>query len=341
MRTSRDHDSPSFSSTLLDQIYRSIDEGETKSGETNFYRQQQTTSFNKQTDTKHNNIPRTEQKLLVAKDNSRKSCRQRHHEIHDKDVLFFSSTSISSDSSSSVFSSCDTDSLSRASCFASQWPKPVRTSASFRFEKEKQGTRVFDGLYRNYDAKQSTEIRGEEALLIKNKSRALKIYNNLKKVKQPISPGGKLTSFLNSLLFTAGNNVKKKSKGTCEAVNSSNTKERSVTCSSTRSCLRKTTSSYDGEMKTVRFVPVEEKESRVVIKEAARKFLNEYRNSHKKNDLPINHYDDDDVASCASSDLFELDHLDVLGDSRYCEDLPVYETTRISTNRAIANGLIV
>jgi hypothetical protein len=51
--------------------------------------------------------------------------------------------------------------------------------------------------------------------------------------------------------------------------------------------------------------------------------------------------DDDDIASCASSDLFELDNLSVVGIERYREELPVYETTHLGTNRAIANGLFL
>ncbi|MED6193001.1 hypothetical protein PIB30_014986 [Stylosanthes scabra] len=51
--------------------------------------------------------------------------------------------------------------------------------------------------------------------------------------------------------------------------------------------------------------------------------------------------DDDDDMSCSSSDLFELDHL--IGSSaagiRYNEELPVYETTNLETNNAIANAL--
>ena len=47
--------------------------------------------------------------------------------------------------------------------------------------------------------------------------------------------------------------------------------------------------------------------------------------------------DDDDIQSCSSSDLFELDHL--VGARRYQEELPVYETTNLETNKAIANGL--
>lgn len=88
--------------------------------------------------------------------------------------------------------------------------------------------------------------------------------------------------------------------------------------------------------------------------EASRGFLREYRQNPKKsNDLVLKELssrskvdyedddDDDDASSYASSDLFELDHLAVFGSERYCEELPVYETTHVGTNRAIANGLIV
>jgi len=91
------------------------------------------------------------------------------------------------------------------------------------------------------------------------------------------------------------------------------------------------------------------------VEEAAREFLKEYHRSQNKSNL-INlrdfpngveddeddddNSDDDDAASYSSSDLFELDHLSVMGNNRYREELPVYETTHVSTNRAIANGLI-
>ncbi|KEH39914.1 hypothetical protein MtrunA17_Chr1g0150831 [Medicago truncatula] len=352
---------PSFSSTLLDQIYRSIDEGETKltTETTKFYREQKPTVINKPTtDRKYYNYePKTEKLVTVVKEtnNNRKS----NQHDHDQDALFFSSTSISSDSSSSGFSSSDTDSLYRtksrsSSCFVPPRPKPVRTStsASFRFEKEKHGNHVFDDFCRSSETKQGTETRGEEVILIKNKSRAVKIYNNLKKVKQPISPGGKLTSFLNSLFVNSNNEKKMKTEKptkTKKQMNTWETHEGKVasTCSSassfSRSCLSKT-ASFCGrnDYKTVGFCGVEE--GRAKVEEATRKFLNEYHSRNKKKkkddlvllkDLCINQNeeedeDDDDVASCASSDLFELDHLSVFGDSRYCEELPVYGTTRVS-----------
>ena len=71
-----------------------------------------------------------------AKNNNRK------HLHRDEDVMFFSSTSISStDSSSLGFSSSDTESISRASCFAPQVGRGGGGSASVR--SEKQGMRVF------------------------------------------------------------------------------------------------------------------------------------------------------------------------------------------------------
>ncbi|XLS99411.1 hypothetical protein HN51_042146, partial [Arachis hypogaea] len=142
--------------------------------------------------------------------------------------------------------------------------------------------------------------------------------------------------------------------------------------SSSKSCLSKTLTSEreklrNGAKRTVRFYPVSvivgeeginnkvatktwknstNVEKSKVVKEAAREFLEEYHKNknknnlvsealmdlHKNNNSKINNAneddehdndDDDDVASCASSDLFELDHL---------AELPVYETTHVSTN---------
>ncbi|KAK7310682.1 hypothetical protein RJT34_08334 [Clitoria ternatea] len=335
--------SPTFSSSLLDQIYRSIEDGERKSTETNFYRH--TTTMDRDCTKKQS---RTKSNIFEWKKNTKLL-------DPDQDVLFFSSTSISSsDSSYGGFSSSDTESISRASCYEPPRPNSLRTCASFR--SEKQGTRVFDGG-------KTITVRDEE-LLIKSKSRALKIYNNLKKVKQPISPGGRITSFLNSLFA----NTKKTNRSTCEE-NTRKVKSvraSSSTCSSARSCLSKTSSCErermcNGVKRTVRFYPVS-----VIVgedckpcghkrlyeeQEGSREFLKDYRNRDLvlKNELSLrtkvnnerDDSDDDDASSYASSDLFELDHLAMFGSARYCEELPVYETTRVSTNRAIASGLIV
>lgn len=49
----------------------------------------------------------------------------------------------------------------------------------------------------------------------------------------------------------------------------------------------------------------------------------------------------EDGGSESSSDLFELENLTVvMRGGRYRDELPVYETTDVSTNRAISQGLI-
>ncbi|CAJ1973572.1 unnamed protein product [Sphenostylis stenocarpa] len=381
-RFQNDAKNPSFSSSLLDTIYRSIDEGERRTNDMKFHTQTMVKKQSRLLVEEELTAASIRRACLVEKwkgsektvkaqmERKSKSSRLHRHD-HDQEVMFFTSTSSSSDSSSGLLSSSDTESLygsrSRVSCFAPSRPKPSMTSA------------------------------GNEERLIKSKSRALKIYNNLKKVKQPISPGGKLSTFLNSLLGNA-----KKTKTYDEAKPKSGQES---TCSSassfSRSCLSKASPSSnklrDGVKRTVRFYPVSvivdedsrpcghkclyeedatrvmavsmptvwkigrnknEEEEKVVdksrrVEEAAREFLKEYHRNQKKNNLiklrdfpnaveddDEDDTDDDDAASYSSSDLFELDHLEVMGNNRYREELPVYETTHVSTNRAIANGLI-
>lgn len=68
--------------------------------------------------------------------------------------------------------------------------------------------------------------------------------------------------------------------------------------------------------------------------EAAKELIRTYRENKDVEEEDDD--DDDDAASCASSDLFELDNLSTIGIERYREELPVYETTRLNTNRIIS-----
>jgi hypothetical protein len=269
---------------------------------------------------------------------------------------------------------------------------------------------------RNYAPNQKAKHEGS---FVKTKSKALKIYGDLKKVKQPISPGGRLASFLNSL-FTAGNAKKAKISTSGGRYEERKLKsEQASTCSSassfSRSCLSKTPSSRGGKLssnngakRSVRFYPVsvivdedcrpcghkslygsdcQELSSTLVaatvttdtrnnvptsgeelkfhvtnenrrIEEVARNLLKNYQrkkeeqfdhmsidlcndNNHEVMSSDEEEEEESDVASCASSDLFELDNLSAIGIERYREELPVYETTHLGTNRAIANGLIL
>ncbi|CAL5204895.1 unnamed protein product [Lathyrus oleraceus] len=358
-------ETPSFSSIILDKIYSSIDEEESKSSDKKFYTEStvnKMTKINAKCNRFHEEEPNLRLKIGTHRD-------------RDQDVMFFSSASSSSDSSSGLLSSSsDTESMYRAKtlnpCFAHSKPKPVKTTV----------------------LPERSIARNEEDTFIKSKSRAMKLYNNLKKVKQPISPGGKLTSFLNSLFI---NTKKTKTVSSHEYMNAE-TKgklEQTSTCSSassfSRSCLSKNSSTSrdkprNGAKRTVRFCPVSVivdednrvcgnkclhggedsnltalsvpaawKIGRTVSKKKEESALN-MNNMNKRVDEVLrefhlnrkllrdfsmrkNEKDEDDVASSSSSDLFELDHLVSMGNDRYySEDLPVFETTtHVRTNRAI------
>lgn len=179
------------------------------------------------------------------------------------------------------------------------------------------------------------------------KLRALKIYSELKKVKQPISPGGRISTFLNSI-FNSGN-VKKAKMCYVGAVDDVTFKSKSKSCSSassfSRSCMTKPAedSSRSRIKRSVRFYPVS-----VIVGEDSRPCGHKpvhYNDEVGKNtSMAVNKntnytefcVEDEDTDSCTSSDLFELDHL--IGIGRYREELPVYETTCLKKNHAIANS---
>lgn len=147
-----------------------------------------------------------------------------------------------------------------------------------------------------------------------------------------------------------------------------------------RSCLSKTPSSSGkltaGMKRSVRFYPASDSQPRVrkslhgdrsdspvvnfganLVVEKNRRIeqstRNLLKNYHKKveyvfdsikNNVNVSvkgdrdgNGDDDDDASYSSSDLFELDHL---GIDPCMQELPLYETTSVDVNRAIANGLV-
>ncbi|KAK6914707.1 hypothetical protein RJ641_019824 [Dillenia turbinata] len=285
----------------------------------------------------------TEKKMSEKVVIRRKSAAETNHHSQQRISRSYGSSS-SSDSSSGggFFSSSDAE-----SSFGFQKPtkpKPIRTTRSeSHHEKQTKHENGFGGFNRT-------------------KSRALKIYGDLKKVKQPISPGGKLATFLNSL-FT---NAKKSKVSAAAAVaESKSSAQASSTCSSAssfsrRSCLSKTPSAKfgnGGAKRSVRFYPVS-----VIVDEDCRPCG--HKTLYNESDEPRNHTnfldkfgrkirhdyedddddeeeEDDDTFSYSSSDLFELDNLSTIGIERYRQELPVYETTHFDTNRAIANGYLM
>ncbi|KAL4310745.1 hypothetical protein GQ457_01G038990 [Hibiscus cannabinus] len=283
-------ENPSFSSTLLDAIYRSIDEPTGESA----------------TRKKHDE-EETKRACMVQKwmDTRRKSM----GDCDFDDPMSFNSSSSSCGSSCAArFSSSDSDK------YFCPRPKPAAAAK-------------------------------HEGGFVRTKSKALKIYSNLKKVKHPISPGGRLASFLNSL-FTAGN---AKKTNIPSSGKSKSDQQQATTSTCSRSCLSKTPCSRNnGTKRSVRFCLDEEEdnhqtstrklptdkelERRIIeqnrrVVEAAKDVLKNYHKSDNMRGIcNSDEEEEEDAASCASSDLFEL---------------PVYETTHLHTNRAIANGLIV
>ncbi|KAL5074564.1 hypothetical protein RYX36_013548 [Vicia faba] len=360
-------ETPSFSSVVLDKIYSSIDEEEKKSSDKKFFTETTGNKMSK-TNAKCNRfdgeVPNI--RLKIGTQTERK---MHHYRDHDQDVMFFSSTSSSSDSSSGLLSSSsDTEPMYRAKslhpCFAHSKPKPVKITVP-----------------------PERSIARDEDTFIKSKSRAMKLYNNLKKVKQPISPGGKLTSFLNLFI----NTKKTKNVSSHEDVNAERKGKsgQSSTCSSassfSRSCLSKNSStsrdkSRNGTKRTVRFCPVSvivDEENRVcgnkclhegeedsgltafvpsawkIGRTVSKKKEQEVLNMNKRVDDVLREFhlnrkllrdfssrknvkDDDDVSSSSSSDLFELDQALIGNDGYYFEDLPVFETTHVCSNRVIS-----
>ncbi|XP_010501090.1 PREDICTED: protein BIG GRAIN 1-like B [Camelina sativa] len=364
----RNHRHPSFSSSLLDQIYRSIDDSSPNSS-----------SMRK---TKHQNRDETTTTARVSSSSNRRATAAADGFIRSRNLkknseqepVFFklsSTTTSTSSDSSGGFSSSESESLYRRSksspaihSSSHHHPKPIRTTVVEPNNTKKQ------------------EHGGS---FLKTKSKALRIYTDLKKVKQPISPGGRLATFLNSI-FTGAGNTKKLNKINTTTVNSAAAaSSTTTTCSSassfSRSCLSKTPSSSEKSKRSVRFCPVNVifdedssnskynnnkreydestrhhrnydtleirvmEENRRVI-EAAKELLRTYQKSNKDvvkisgddvdEEEEEDEDDDDDALSCTSSDLFELDNLSAIGIDRYREELPVYETTRLNTNRIVS-----
>ncbi|KAL6502048.1 hypothetical protein OROGR_027181 [Orobanche gracilis] len=413
-------DMPSFSSTLLDEIYRSIDVSADNSEDVKAYKEK---VLKKQIGcrTKTNTTEEYEEtkiftraclvEKLMEKEKTEKAALKRGPNLepekkslqdnHINDFLFFSSTSCSNSDSSGALSSSPSDAeffasqtKPKVSCFSTR-PKPVRTGAPARGNKNNPQD--------DYSLFGSHEKNKTEDDLVNHKSMALKIYAHLKKVKQPISPGGRLTGFINSLFRDA--NVKKPGKIVdTDKKNLDYFKSRKaqpISCSSassfSRSCLSKYSpksreSVRSGDQRTVRFHPVsvivdEEEDSgkyrkpplpinkaladlkvgkmeknRKVGENRQNDFFKDYsnisssisgNNNNNNNNNKRRDYismfrktnggdeEEDDGISDSSSDLFEIDHSAFLGNNRYGEELPVYETThRLGINRGIPSRLI-
>ncbi|KAF3784844.1 BIG GRAIN 1-like B protein [Nymphaea thermarum] len=404
---------PSFSSALLDAIYRSTDDAD---GELCLYRKSTTTTTTTGTamprdvectskrglrldkwTTSHEKKAAAEKLALRRKaselgvlDAARCPPGRRHSARPATDAHSTTTTTSSSSSESSGVSSSETDSafFSRRQK-AAGWnnhPPPLVIP---------QKKHAYAAAPQDFFPSRKPEGFGGKSRGI----RGTKLYDELKKVKQPISPGSRIASFLNSLFATA-----KKAKlsssatsrppvdplssffpDTCYAPTYSSSSTATTTPSS-RSCLSKTPSTRgNGVRRSVRFYPMStivgedsrpcghkclysppgeaEKVVAPLMSERVRArdlIVSEFQRKsatsrvtglppiRKSNDdqftaqLEVEEEEEEDdgsdveTASYSSSDLFELESLTAVG----FKELPVYETTSLETNQAIAKGWV-
>ncbi|PSS15483.1 Protein BIG GRAIN 1-like [Actinidia chinensis var. chinensis] len=320
---------PSFSSSLLDAIYRSIDETKCEEADDSvLYRESTTARMKKQRNPSEETL---RQAIMIEKLRNNETISSR---------LYNSNSSSSDSSCGGVFSSSETESGSK--------------STSFEVKAQSE----------------SDQTPKREGRLTRTKSKALKIYGDLKKAKQPISPGRRITNFLNSLF----NSKNAKREPDLKSMRKSRSVKDTTTTSFSRSCLSKPISSRaklssnnGGSKRCVRFFPVSVivgEDSRPcghkrvydadpslmptpIVRKIAEKTINNQIkniNAFELRDLDDNDEDGGDDVSCASSDLFELENITAIGAGAYGEELPVYGTTSLKTHHAshaISNGLIL
>ncbi|GAA0143176.1 hypothetical protein LIER_35692 [Lithospermum erythrorhizon] len=280
---------PSFSSTLLEAIYRSIDEGE----ETMRKKQQSKTGFKDEDEMANFHrlqmiekwMEKESEKVVVR----RKSLADFVPKARNSDnpEVFYSNSSFSSSDSSSGggFSSSEAEdsgfSVSRnrsasSSCYGLQKPKPIKiklsdpkrscTSLSRPHIRAQQFVSELNHDYSEFRHNEQTKLvsvhQQKAGGFEKTKSKALKIYGDFRKARQPISPGGKLASFLNSMFSTVHEKKAKFAAERDRKTKSANASTCSSASSFSKSCLSKTPSSRgdkllsNGAKRSVRFYPI-------------------------------------------------------------------------------------
>ncbi|CAO2841976.1 unnamed protein product [Amaranthus hypochondriacus] len=130
---------------------------------------------------------------------------------------------------------------------------------------ESSSSNDLSSCFTNLTPRSSRDQLSSSRIFTKTKSRALKIYGDFKKSKQqntPISPGRRIAAFLNSIFRNSGNSPARNSPEI--KINPSppptTTTTSNSTCSSassfSRSCLSNKTSSSGKSTRSVRFYPI-------------------------------------------------------------------------------------
>ncbi|XP_062074852.1 protein BIG GRAIN 1-like B [Humulus lupulus] len=190
---------PSFSSSLLDVIYRSIDKPKDRSGYAT---------------TTTRVVMKKKQKEEKEKNNLRRAMMIENWVEKQSVQNYALSTSTSNSSADSSFgalwSSSETESTQNHRTKTKPFRATIGVAVSSDQSKKKVTSTQFD--QRSSDkSQQKKTTKPENGGFSKTKLKALKIYGELKKVKQPISPGGRIATFINSI-FNSGNVKKAKIK---------------------------------------------------------------------------------------------------------------------------------
>ncbi|XP_076899929.1 protein BIG GRAIN 1-like B [Bidens hawaiensis] len=330
-------DNLTFSSTLLDEIYRSIDEQSTVCSETPRKKQSKSVE-NNSAQSRNRCFNNSNNNTTNNNDDDKRAClyqKLMQNKAYETPVAARSSAS-SIDRSSMR---CTRESFCVNSKAESLYgvlvkPKPIRT-----------------GVHPDNDLQVKAKDEGK---FVKTKLKAWKIYNELKKVKQPISPGGRLSAFLSSVFTTGNNNKKSNTAGYhTEVVNTQlnrkSTSQYASTCSSAssvlRSCLAKTPPSrgklINKVQKSVTFCPIsgviDDETDSALIGDNNRNICEVARDLLKKVECD----EDEDGKSDSSSDLFELSNLSPIRVHSNQEELPIYATTNLHNNPSIVNNLFM
>ncbi|WVZ55665.1 hypothetical protein U9M48_006298 [Paspalum notatum var. saurae] len=308
VRTRRFADQPSFSSTLLDAIYKSMDEPDAGGG---------VTATKKQSHDMHYSYYYKASLAGSYRDRDRDRARAPAH----------ATTSSSSDGSSyGGFSSSEAESSQRRRL------RPIRTSVA-------GGEPPAPAPAPDKRATTNKPAKKPAGANIRAKLRDLR--------NKPASPGARLAGFLNAIFNgrRAGGGGGGSAPQTPPSASAACS---TASSSYSRSCLSKTPSTRGQPRRTVRFVdsdadapaaapPAERRRVQVGVVELERMLLHRMEvDSDAEDD------EDEEDSSDASSDLFDLENFagapDAAAAAAYRDELPVYETTRVVLNRAIGHG---
>ncbi|RWW26573.1 hypothetical protein GW17_00009034 [Ensete ventricosum] len=332
----------SFSSSLLDAIYRSIDDDDdadnSKRGETRDGVPDRSFSYRKRVEPVTHSRNGSRAPVVSEPGVSRPGVTDYYHRS-PCGVGAFAPTSSSSSSSSSI---------------------TPRINATGLFSSSDGEFNQSDHRIPRPDSPATKKKAKAKCSNLRSRLRGLRKLRTASDAAAATSPRARLVRFIITLFSAAGSPRKPKITvpSTAAAKGGARTEESKTTPSSASSCRstclskaseasRRQAAGADNGKRSVRFYPVS-----VIVDE-------DYSQAKRLQDGAANaaatvkellrpggeeeEEEDDDGGSESSSDLFELENLtEVMGGGRRCRDeLPLYETTNLSTNRAIARGLIL